>query len=274
MGTHLRHQKDAPAGQGGRFLAGAQSPPDIELTAFDRSFSPYERHATKNPLVNRVSVAELLAFEHDGLRVVVRQEDSLIQERSAIMKFDVQDTDGRVVGTGVRCLVQYESAANDDWQADHDRLELHPDVQGRGFSTAFNRHLFAAYRSFVVPISVVRVFAGTSPDLRMGGYQNARLGFAFDTSADGASVREQANGIWDVNRSVLRALVRDGQVSQAIYDEAVDLFYGHARRITPQKIAALGADQPFAGADGRTSHAGKVLLTGAEWWGVKKIVRA
>ena len=261
---------------GGRFSAKENSLPDAVLSpqtgVYDKSECEEDRFATRNPAVNRDSVTDLLEFEHGGLRVVINQRRTWVQAHSVIVNFDVVDSSGQKVGYGVRDIAHMGEDSFGEWHADHRSLTLDESVQGLGFSTAFNQHLFKQYKTFPAQITQVWTQAGADDDIKIGGYQNARLGFTFNSFF--GKPREQMQGIWAARRPALQELVDAGKVSAATYEAASALFEGRAGTVTPQRIAALGADEPFVDTDGRRSHAGKAILSGSEWWGVKKISRA
>lgn len=186
-------------------------------------------------------------------------------ERRLAVAGTVYDSNGREVGQFQR---SYNYNTDGQLVAHHDLLAITSQVQGSGFSNAFNGHLIRWYRQSGA--KQVRVHA----DIDVGGYAWARLGYDF---ADRRSA-DHILGLLDEELSRLerqhRRATRGGDVADEIRQarelllRAGDRQFGEPGFPTPYEISQLGR---WDGAGRMDRWIGKRILLGSDWYGVMRL---
>lgn len=221
---------------------------------------PPEQTATLHPALTRDSMTELFGFEHGGLRAEAYAVD--IEDHYASTQIVVRDRAGQVVGLAERsftCEPPRDPAAG-PWTASLDTLELSPEMQRRGFGSAYNEALIARLRALGC-FDYARQHGGWT----VGGYQAARLGFGFDPTV--GSARKQARYIWEkTGYKTCEALQAQGRITREQADGAADLLL-RTSAVTPQRIAQFGRECAWRDERGRELWLGKAMLLGADWEG-------
>lgn len=174
----------------------------------------------------------------------------------------VYDSSGREVGRFVR---RYSRDRDGNLIAHHELLSIQSQVQGSGFSNAFNGHLIRWYRQNGV--KEVRVHA----NIDVGGYAWARLGYDFADT-------ESAEHILGVLRREVERLERRPSSNPRVVEglrQARELLaraashrFGEPGYPTPYEISQLGR---WDGAGKLDKWIGKKILLGSDWYGVLRL---
>lgn len=126
----------------------------------------------------------------------------------------------------------------------HDALILLPEFQGQGFATRFNQHAENAYRAN--GIDRIELYANVD----VGGFAWARAGYDFRSGRERDRVAHRAEQMMAQFNPDVQARIR------TILDDP---------NFTPLQMAMVGWQQ------GATLWAGKRIMLGAGWHGVKKL---
>lgn len=180
----------------------------------------------------------------------------------------ITDSQGRHVGSFHR---RYSQGAGGAIVAHHEFLQISGQVQGSGFSNAWNGHLIQWYRQHGV--KEVRVHA----DIDVGGYAWARLGYDF-------AERRTATQIMDRLHAFVTEIERRGDAAtrfagspdpaaqlreaRALLARADRHPFGSAQYPTPYELSQLGR---WEGAGRMDTWIGKLALLQSDWYGVLRL---
>ncbi len=201
----------------------------------------------------RQQIGAVLNGTYAGLNVeVTRVENSggpNWDDDGFVARIRITDADGNPVGNADRVIYRDEDG---NLAAYHELLELRPEVQGRGFASAFNRRLEEWYRAE----GVQRIELTANIDV--GGLAWARHGYDFADrdSAERimARVVERLDGVTD---PAIRSQ------AQALLARADNASFGDAGYPTPYEVSQLGHT------DGAATWFGRDLMLGSVWEGVR-----
>jgi hypothetical protein len=218
----------------------------------------------RNP--DPAAIRAVFEGNYGGMTVAVRSIDGTGGPRAGLaVRGSILDAQGRHVGSFHR---RYSRDQNGRIVAHHEFLQISGQVQGSGFSNAWNGHLIQWYRQNGV--KEVRVHA----DIDVGGYAWARLGYNFAN-------QRTANQILDRLNAFVDEIERRGDAGQrfpgspdpagqlrearALIARAQRHRFGSPQYPTPLEISQLGR---WDGAGRTDSWIGKLALLQSDWYGV------
>jgi GNAT superfamily N-acetyltransferase len=206
-------------------------------------------------------VADLNGFRHGGIQPMLVANPET--EWTIFATGKILDQSGTEVGDVSR---QFTSR-DDHWVASHRGLWLEPQVQGRGFGLGFQRFSETVYRR-----AGIKQVSMSARDI--GAYAWHTEGFRLAGPPDRR--RQHCVDIWNKHggRERAQAEVTRGRVAQASVD-AIEQLFGDVERairepLEPDQIAALDKGTTWHD-QGRLWSLGRVILTGAQWEGVKEL---
>jgi phage portal protein BeeE len=177
----------------------------------------------------------------------------------------ILDSSGREVGEFSR---SYNRDNDGNLVAHHEFLSIRSQVQGSGFSNAFNGHLIRWYRESGA--KQVRVHA----DIDVGGYAWARMGYDFANEHTASGILDRLNDEVRRLESTRRSASRGGDWREEIRQarelllRAGDRRFGEPGYPTPYEISQLGR---WDGAGRMDKWIGKRILLGSDWFGVLRL---
>lgn len=137
----------------------------------------------------------------------------------------------------------------------HDIIDVTKDYRGQGIASEFNAHAEEMYKAY----GIREIHLSTTS---IGGYAWAVAGYEFD-----GDIRRAGGAIVQGLRSMAKG---DGVTiqSNAVRDEAWRLLdrIDHGVKVAPYEIAQIGRDEAI-----NNTWAGKSLLIGMQWYGVKRL---
>ena len=189
--------------------------------------------------------------QKSGLRAKVVGIDRDSNPGEIEVEVSIRDKTGAEVGTAWR-LVHEPTGDGEPGYVVHDSMALAPGTQGTGFGSRFNSHAEGVYREQ----GMDRIELAANVDV--GGYAWARAGYDFDPRADvhgGLKVQERFDA----------AMRNEKFAPHRATVAALSARTGGSNPPTPAEWAMVGHTP------GATMWAGKEIMLGSSWAGVKKL---
>lgn len=278
---------------------GRLTEPGYRPLVFDDSpraayYGPRDCCTTEHPMLNRANTTHLFeTFTHPEVYLEPHHDESYFSAGSAYVSARIVRHDGTQVGwvgrevrrdeDGTWSLENHQLLLGDWSTSSHALLPDRSTMQGRGIGSAVAAHIETEMKRLVPELSRVTAFSVDDIDaLHVGGYQNARRGFGWDTTHEAwnehrrawvrQTPRQQMQAIWaGGGRDRIRALLDDGHITDADFAHLETLMSATSGKVpTPRELSELGETTPFT-RDGHSTHLGKELLVGAAWHGAKAL---
>lgn len=288
-----RHWRDSGFGPDDQLVEPGYRPLPFDDSPRDACYGPRESCTTQHPMLNRANITHLLdSFDHPEVYLELDSEETSFQAGSAYIAARICTHDGTQVGWLGREMARAEDGTwtlenhklmLGSWDADRHELGSGPGLQGRGIGTAVAGHFETEIKRLMPETTRVATFSvSDTPGLRVGGYQNARRGFAWSPDHEAwddarrafvkMPPRKQLRAVWtNGGRDKIAGLRDAGHITTEQYAALEALMTATRGTVpTPRQLSELGKDAPFV-LDGRITHLGKELLMGSEWHGTKPL---